>query len=70
MIFRVARVAYRKHSDNTARLFATYNIFRTARTTETGKPVFYTMDGSNFKFGPRPDTTYTGKLLYYAAPDF
>lgn len=44
--------------------------FRTARTTETGKPVFYTMDGSNFVFGPTPDTTYTGKLLYYAAPDF
>ena len=44
--------------------------FRTARTTENGKPVFYTMDGTNFKFGPQPDTTYTGKLLYYAAPDF
>ena len=44
--------------------------FRTARTTETGKPVFYTMDGTSFVFGPTPDTTYTGKLLYYAVPDF
>lgn len=44
--------------------------FRTARTTETGKPVFYTMDGDNFVFGPSPDTTYTGKLLYYASPNF
>jgi len=44
--------------------------FRTARTTETGKPVFYTMDGSNFVFGPTPDSSYTGKILYYATPDF
>lgn len=44
--------------------------FRTARTTETGKPVFYTMDGSNFVFGPSPDSSYTGKILYYATPDF
>ncbi len=44
--------------------------FRTARTTETGKPVFYTMDGDAFRFGPSPDTTYTGKLLYYASPTF
>ena len=44
--------------------------FRTARTKEVGKPVFYTMDGDNFKFGPSPDTTYTAKLLYYANPEF
>ena len=40
--------------------------FRTARTKEVGKPVFYTMDGDNFKFGPSPDTTYT--CLLYTSP--
>lgn len=44
--------------------------FRTARTTETGKPVFFTIDGANLVFGPQPDSSYTGKLLYYANPDF
>ena len=31
----------------------------------TGRPVEYTIEGSNFVFGPSPDQTYTGKLLYY-----
>jgi len=31
-----------------------------------GKPYFYTIEGDNFKFAPTPDSTYTGKLLYYA----
>ena len=31
----------------------------------TGQPKIYTMEGSNFVFGPSPDSSYTGKLLYY-----
>jgi len=33
--------------------------------TQTGTPKFFTIEGENFVFGPAPDTTYTGKLLYY-----
>lgn len=32
----------------------------------TGIPRFVSVDGSNFRFGPVPDGTYTGTLLYYA----
>lgn len=41
---------------------------RDARTTETGKPVFYTMSGSEFEFAPIPDANYTAKVMYYAKP--
>lgn len=34
-------------------------------TSESGEPVAYTIEGSNFVFGPSPATTYTGKLLYW-----
>ena len=32
---------------------------------ETGVPMAYTIEGTDFKFGPTPDSTYTGKLLYW-----
>jgi hypothetical protein len=31
----------------------------------TGRPRVYAIEGTNFAFGPIPDATYTGKLLYY-----
>lgn len=31
-----------------------------------GKPLNFSIIGSNFKFGPSPDATYTGSLTYYA----
>lgn len=34
----------------------------------TGKPRFYLVAGSNFRFGPAPDGTYTATLNYYAKP--
>ncbi len=33
--------------------------------SETGKPEVFTIEGSNFVFGPVPDATYTLKLLSY-----
>ncbi len=33
--------------------------------SESGTPKFFTIEGENFVFGPAPDTTYTGKLLYW-----
>jgi hypothetical protein len=37
-------------------------------STNGGKPAAFTIEGENFVFGPSPDTTYTGKLLYYKRP--
>lgn len=31
----------------------------------TGRPRHYNVQGSNFRFGPPPDTTYTATLVYY-----
>ncbi len=41
-----------------------------ARATESGKPVFYTISGQEFVLAPKPDSSYTLQLLYYAEPDF
>jgi hypothetical protein len=32
---------------------------------ETGTPRIYTVEGQEFVFAPSPDTTSTGKILYY-----
>ncbi|NIT13986.1 MAG: hypothetical protein GTN99_07035 [Candidatus Dadabacteria bacterium] len=37
-----------------------------AGAVTTSKPYYYTIEGDNFVFGPSPDSSYTGKLLYYA----
>ena len=34
---------------------------------ETGTPSAYTVEGDTLVFGPIPDTTYTGKFLYWQA---
>lgn len=31
----------------------------------SGQPKVYTIEGENLVFGPSPDSTYTGKALYY-----
>lgn len=41
---------------------------REARATETGKPVVYTMSGTEFEFAPKPDANYTAKVMYFAKP--
>ena len=47
------------------------NMFETKGGSRTGKPRAYTIESDNetetFRFGPTPDTTYTGKLSYYKA---
>lgn len=37
--------------------------------TNQGKPVVFTIEGSDFVFGPIPDSSYTAKALYYKALD-
>jgi len=36
-------------------------------TSQTGLPSSYTILGDNFRFMPKPDATYTGKLNFYKA---
>ena len=44
--------------------------FRNARTTDTGLPRMYTILDAEFQFGPIPDSNYTTRMLYYAAPTY
>ncbi len=44
------------------------SFFATARTTESGKPVNYTILASEIQFAPIPDTAYSVQMLYYAKP--
>jgi hypothetical protein len=43
---------------------------RNTNTTQSGKPLNYTILASEFKLSPVPDSTYTLEMLYYAAPTF
>ena len=38
-------------------------------STNTGKPVCFTVEGTNLVFGPVPDSAYTAKVLHYKALD-
>ena len=38
-------------------------------STNSGRPVVFTIEGSNFLFGPVPDTGYTAKVTHYKALD-
>ena len=42
--------------------------YRNARVTDTGVPREYTLLDAEFQFAPIPDTNYTVRMLYYAAP--
>ena len=41
---------------------------RNTRSTQSGKPLDYTILASEFKLAPTPDSNYTLEMLYYAAP--
>jgi len=38
-------------------------------STNTGRPTCFTVEGTNFLFGPIPDASYTAKSLHYRALD-
>jgi hypothetical protein len=52
----------------TLRYKAPNSFYETARTTESGRPVDYTILGSEIQLAPIPDTTYTLQMLYYSKP--
>lgn len=41
---------------------------RFPRATSSGKPRYFARNGTNFEFGPKPDSTYTISGTYYAKP--
>ena len=43
---------------------------RNTRTWEIGKPLDYTVLANDFQLAPVPDSVYTVKMLYFAAPTF
>jgi hypothetical protein len=44
------------------------SFFATARATQSGKPVDYTILSSEIQFAPIPDTVYSTQMLYYSKP--
>jgi hypothetical protein len=46
------------------------NFFRNSNVTTSGMPSYYTVTGSEFQFAPIPDSAYTLKMIYYAAPTY
>ena len=51
--------------------YVTPSVFsRNGRVTESGLPVYYTVIANEFKFAPVPDTDYSLRALYYAAPEY
>jgi len=46
-----------------------YNQFDTRGSSRTGTPQAYSIEGTNFRFSPAPDATYTANLVYYKAFD-
>jgi len=48
------------------------NFFRNTKagTSNSGYPLNYTIMGSEFQFAPIPDSAYTLKMVYYAAPAY
>lgn len=40
---------------------------QTNNYNDTGPPIFFTVVGSQFRFSPIPDATYTATLIYYAS---
>ena len=49
--------------------YVTPDRFWTGYAVSTGQPTVYTIEGDNILFGPTPDTTYTGKCLYWQRQD-
>jgi hypothetical protein len=41
-----------------------------SRTTDSGKPIDYTILASEIQFAPVPDTAYSIQMLYYAKPQY
>ena len=58
---------YLNSSPITSLTFASPDAFwRMFLSSQTSLPTHYTIEAENFVFGPAPDISYTGKILYHA----
>lgn len=55
--------------DQTLELTTAYHQANTAGFERSGVPKMYSIEGSNFRFSPTPDTSYTARLTFYKAFD-
>jgi len=46
------------------------SFYAIARTTDSGKPLNYTILASEIQFAPIPDTAYSIQMLYYGKPQY
>ena len=46
-----------------------FHQYETKGSSQTGTPKVYSIEGSNFRFSPLPDTSYTASLVFYIALD-
>jgi hypothetical protein len=53
---------------STLRYKAPNSFYETSRSTESGRPVDYTILGAEMQLAPIPDTSYTLQMLYYGKP--
>lgn len=66
--FLEARSFYHNGADKQAITFQPPDVQTAQLISGTGVPVFFSVVGSNFRFAPVPDATYTATLVYYKAP--
>lgn len=66
--FLAARMFYLNDSDKTVLSFMPDDTQSDYFGTATGTPKYFSVVGSNFRFGPVPPSTYTATLVYYKAP--
>ena len=68
--FREARRFYLNSSPvSPLEYIASDDYWKRYLSSNTAKPSVFTIEGTNLVFGPIPDSSYTGKLLYYKALD-
>jgi len=46
-----------------------FHQYETQGSSRTGTPKAYSIEGSNFRFSPIPDSTYTASIVFYKALD-
>lgn len=64
--FLGARRFYQNNSSHPKLAYMPSEAFwETAGAWQTGTPQYFTIEGSGLSFAPAPDTTYTGRLLYW-----
>ena len=55
--------------DSALVLMSPYHQADTNGSDQSGQPRAYSIEGSNFRFSPTPDSSYTARLTYYKAFD-